>query len=34
MNPKKKSLVMRIFALSLVALMILGVVAAAIAGNG
>jgi hypothetical protein len=34
MNPKKKSMLMRIFALALVALMILGVVVAAIAGNG
>lgn len=31
MNPKKKSMVMRIFILTLVALMLLGVVAAAVA---
>ncbi len=31
MNPKKKSMVMRIFILALVALMMLGIVAAAIA---
>ena len=33
MNPKKKALIMRICALAIVALLVLGVVAAAVAGS-